>query len=472
MVLSIGSSSGPRVARAFGAAFGLVALWAFIDLAIQAPELIGSRGLSPIAETMARAESFLARPTIFWISSADGFIWAVLIAGMLVSAATIAGVAPRLGCAVIAVLYLSLASASGPFLAFQWDVLLIECAVLAALLPRDREAPIAHWLMRLLLFKLYFESGLAKLMSPLGDWIDGSAMTFYYETAPLPGPLAWHAHHLPETWHAFEGWLVLGLELGGAFLILGTRRARLAALFGFTGFQLINLATANYGFFVYLALALHLFLLDERDLERLASRIPTARWIDRWRRWRPSLPTFFSRRLLVGFAAIWIALSATEALVHFGGLPLPRVVRESYVWTRAFNVYFLFTAITRDRIEPALETFDGQRWTVHQLRHKPGDLDRRPPLIAPHQPRVDFRIWFYALGDPLRPPRFVRDLLVRACRDPAAIEPLFSAPLPEAPVAVRIARARYRFTSPEERERTGQWWKSQKLGPVLSIMCR
>lgn len=465
------SSSGPRVARAFGAAFGAVCLWAFIDLAVQAPQLIGSRGLAPIAETLGRGGSFLARPSLFWISSSDAFIAAVLTAGMVASVALIAGVLPRLASLAIAVLYLSLVSTSGPFLAFQWDVLLIECAVLAALLPADRAAPIAHWLLRLLLFKLYLESGIAKLMSPLGDWIDGSAMTFYYETAPLPGPLAWHAHHLSDTWHAFEGWLVLGLELGGAFLILGGRRARLAALVGFSGFQLINLATANYGFFVYLALALHLFLLDEGDLERLAARLPRIGALPR-PRLSLGIGAVAARRALVGFAALWLALSATEALAHFARAPVPTALRRSYAWTRAFNVYFLFTAITRERIEPALETFDGQRWRRHQLRHKPGALDRRPPLIAPHQPRVAFRIWFYALGDPLRPPRFVQALLARACRDPAVIEPLFVGPLPRAPVAVRIARARYHFTSPAERSRTGHWWRSEELAPVLAVRCR
>ena len=276
---SIPSASGPRVARFFGIGFGAVCLWAFVDLWIQAPELILAGGLEPIADLMKRlAEadaSVLDAPSLFWISSSDGFIHAVLGAGVLASVALIAGLFPRIAALAIAVLYLSLQSTSGAFLAFQWDVLLIECAVLAALLPRDRAAPIAHWLLRLLLFKLYFESGIAKMTSPLGDWFDGSAMSFYYETAPLPGPLAWYAHHLPDGWHAFESWLVLALEVGGALLIFGPRKARWVALVGFTGFQLVNLATANYGFFVYLALVLHVFLLDEADIERLGKRIPS-----------------------------------------------------------------------------------------------------------------------------------------------------------------------------------------------------
>jgi uncharacterized membrane protein YphA (DoxX/SURF4 family) len=477
----IPSSSGPRVARAFGIAFGAVCLWAFFDLLIQAPELVASRGLLPIAGELERLRAadagFFSAPSLFWISDADAFIYAVLIAGMLASVAVIAGVFPRIASALIAVLYLSLVNASGAFLAFQWDVMLIECAVLASLLPRDRPAAIAHWLLRLLLFKLYLESGIAKLSSPLGDWIDGSAMTFYYETSPLPGPLSWYAHHLADGWHAFEGWLVAGLELGGALLILGPRKARLAALIGFTGFQLVNLATSNYGFFVYLTLALHIFLLDERDVERLGARLGDRinSAVARWRELRPTLTLairpVFRRRLLAGFAALWLALSTAEALAHFAKAPLPAPLRDTYRWTRAFNVYYLFTAITRQRIEVALETFDGTEWTRHQLRHKPGALGERPPLVAPHQPRVAFRIWFYALGNPARPPRFVRNLVDRACRDPAAIEPLFAGPLPPSPQAVRLSRSRYRFTTPSERDETGKWWKSQELAPAAARGC-
>ena len=103
------------------------------------------------------------------------------------------------------------------FLGFQWDNLLLECGLLAAFLPARRPAVSMHFLFRALLFKLYFESGIAKWQSPLHDWQDGSAMTFYYETAPLPTALAWYAHHLPRWWHQFESRATLVLELGVPF---------------------------------------------------------------------------------------------------------------------------------------------------------------------------------------------------------------------------------------------------------------
>src|SRR4029078_10275262 len=163
----------------------------------------------------------------------------------------------------------------------QGDSLLLECSLLAAFLstsptsPTSRPAPAAHLLFRLLLFKLYFESRSAGWMSPLHDWHDGSAMTYYYETAPLPTWLAWRAHHLPVWWHACEGRATLVLELILPFGIFGPRPVRRFTAVAFTLFQIGNAATANYGFFCYLSVVLGVFLLDDADV--VAARAPLAR---------------------------------------------------------------------------------------------------------------------------------------------------------------------------------------------------
>src|SRR6185436_14557705 len=131
----------------------------------------------------------------------------------------------------------------------------------------------------------------------------GSAMTYYYETAPLPTWLAYYAHHLPAWWHHFESRATLVLELVIPFGIFGPRRLRLFAFVAFTLFQIANAATANYGFFCYLAVVLGVFLLDDADVERArahlaraARRLPEAarhlgaRVGDLWRRLpRPGL---------------------------------------------------------------------------------------------------------------------------------------------------------------------------------------
>ncbi len=262
----------------FARAFALVSIIAWLSLGSQVHVLIGSRGLLPITDLVELARrqpgvSWRDVPTLFWWFQSDAALSAGIAAGVALSLCALLGFARRICFALSAVLYLSYVTVARDFLFFQWDSLLIETSLLAAFLPTSRPAPVAHLLFRLLLFKLYFESGIAKWMSPVHDWHDGSAMTYYYETAPLPTWLAWRAHHLPVWWHHFESRATLVLELIVPFGIFGPRPLRRFAAVAFTLFQIGNAATSNYGFFCYLALVLSVFLLDDADIERARARI-------------------------------------------------------------------------------------------------------------------------------------------------------------------------------------------------------
>jgi hypothetical protein len=140
---------------------------------------------------------------------------------------------------------------------------------------------------------------------------------------------------------------------------------------------------------------------------------------------------------------------------------------------RLINTYHLFQAITRDRIEPEFQTSadGGQTWTAHDLRHKAGDPARAPDFVAPHQPRVDFQLWFYGLAFERREPAYVAMLVERMCNDPAAVGPLFRAALPEHPDAVRIVYWRYSFTTRAERRATGAWWRRETVGATRAVPC-
>ena len=481
------AGSGPRVARLYHGLLAGCALAAWASLAVQVHLLIGSRGLLPIAPVVASfaevEQTVWTRfPSFLLWGASDAAITAGVAAGIALSVLALCGVWPRVCFLLSAPLYLGYSVAGREFLSFQWDNLLIECLVLATFLPRDRSAPGAHWLQRLLLFKLYFESGIAKAQSHLGDWFDGSAMTFYYETAPLPAWPAWWLHHLPEAWHWIESWGALSLELFGALLILGPRRARLAALVAFTGFQLLNLATANYGFFVYLALALHVFLLDDTDVARLRAwlRLPRARRFEGIVRVlrRVTLPRAlrpFTRATAGTLIGLWIAASVVTGIAHFA--PSPAIAEPAADWMRVWrpfrvaNAYHLFGHITRERIEPELQAREDGAWRALDLPFKPGDPERPPPFVAPHQPRVDFRLWFYGLDFRRGAPQYVVTLLDRICHDPAAVASLFTDPPPAAPAAVRIAFWQYHFTTPEERAASGAWWRRELLGTSGAMAC-
>jgi hypothetical protein len=110
-------------------------------------------------------------------------------------------------------------------------------------------------------------------------------------------------------------------------------------------------------------------------------------------------------------------------------------------------------------------------WTAQELWHKPGDPRRRPDFVAPHQPRVDFQLWFYGLAFRRREPAYVSALVRRMCEDPVAVQPLFRAPLPSHPAAVRLVYWQYHFASRAEHRATGAWWTRQPLAASRAIPC-
>jgi len=472
-----GDEAGPRVARLLQQSLSLVLLCAWLSLLVQLRVLMGSHGLSPAAhwvEALSVAKiGFWAYPSWLRITGAsDTIMFAGVWLGIALALFGTAGKFVRVGLFLQAPLYLGLTLAGGTFFHFQWDQLFVESAVLVALLPRDRRSSLALFLVRALLFKLYFESGIAKAESHLGDWWNGSAMTHYYETAPLPASLAYWMHTLPRGWHHLESWVTLGLELGlPCLFFVPKRRIRLVAALALTGFQILNWATANYGFFVPLAVVLHLSLVGERDVARLGD----------WLRRRLRRPTYqpenaHPRRsvtvALGVFAAAWLSASTVEALDDFAGLTGPLMpVRRLYLPFQLFNTYHLFGHITIDRIEPELQTTDDDiTWTAHPLRYQPADP--RGPLqrASPHQPRVAFQMWFYGLA-PQRTPLWVRALVDHVCNEPATVESLFMAPLPPHPKAVRLVFWKSQFSTPDDRRATGMLWTRTLQDQTNPVIC-
>ena len=515
------SAPGPLVVRVFQKGFAVIWAFAWLSLGSQVLGLIGSRGLLPFAEALAvvpqgQSIRFADFPSLFLYWPGDGALRLGIVAGLLFAAAIFLDIWPRLFLLLSTLLYLSYAVACRAFLGFQWDNLLLEAGFVSLFLSTRAPSRLGPLLVRLLLFKLYFESGLAKWQSPLGDWRDGSAMTFYYETAPLPTPLAFFAHHASPAWHHFESWATLALELVGPFCLFGPRRARLVVFCFFTAFQGVDFLTANYGFFCLLAAWLGLLLLGERDIAwqieacRSAARRLARGWrmvSERFRRPEGRPRHAYARRLLrwrdrarnltstvvvlprrptqiVSFvvAAIWTALSFAEAWPLFAGEQansgvvhrLVAYVDPLLTRTQPFrltNAYHLFATVTRERWEPTLEVDEAGDGRFRELafHHKPGPLDRRPPFVAPHQPRVDFQLWFLGLGNRRREPAYLDRLLGALCDAPDDVAWLFTSPLPRHPASVRLTYWSTHFASGPW---PGPWWIRDKARPGPSLRCQ
>jgi uncharacterized membrane protein YphA (DoxX/SURF4 family) len=467
-----------RVRDLFLRLLGLVFLAAFLSLLVQVDVLWGRDGLLPAAPWLERlaaggAGGWLATPTLFRLSASDGALRAAAVAGALASLGLVLNLAPRAALLVAWLLYLSFVTIGRDFLSFQWDNLLLESAFFTLFVAprglRPGVAPAPHpagvFLLRWLLFRLHVESGAAKLLGGDPSWRDLTALASYYETAPLPTWLGWYAHQMPLAAHRLCGLFSLAVELGAGLLVFGPRRLRPAAFVVMAAMQVSIVLTANYGFFNYLSLALCVFVLDDGHLAALAARLGL--------RLAPAPPRRADATrtaLLAATAALLVAVSVVPFLPFLapGAARAPALapVRSVLAAWRSINAYHLFVHMTRVRNEPVIEgSADGTTWASYEFRYKPGDVDRAPPFVAPHQPRVDFLLWFLTLGGRTTAPYF-ETLLARLVEKPAAVAPLFARnPFPESgPAFVRVAYYRYRFTDAATRRRTGAWWHRDLLG--------
>jgi hypothetical protein len=456
---------------------GVVYVIAFASLRGQVRGLFGRRGIMPLApelEDLARQERrrtrWRALPTLLWLGASDRRMLRLCTAGQLSGLALAAGLVPRLSAAAALALYLSFVSVGEPFLAYQWDGLLLEAGWLAVLsAPSGRRlrwsrhdvAPhLSLMLLRLLVFRLHFESGMAKLRSGDRSWRDGTACFLHYETQPLATPVAPLLHRLPRRFHAASTAAVLALETVVPFLAFGPRRARRLAFAALEGLQAVIAATGNFAFFNLLTGALTLSLLGGRGGAR-----------PRWG--RPSRAAALQElgAELVG------AFQLSDLLRHLspGSRPpeaLAGLERRTAPW-HLTGSYGLFAVMTYQRLEIVIEgSADGRVFRPYELPHKPGEVRRAPRWIAPWQPRLDWQLWFAALA-PVPPPWFPR-LLQRLLEGAPEVVSLFAGnPFPEQPPRmVRALIYRYRLADAATRRATGAVWKRQLLGlyyPLVAL---
>jgi hypothetical protein len=452
---------------------GVVYLLAFLSLLTQLDVLLGSHGLLPAANVLAANRSFVELPTVFRIDCSDTTLHIGAIAGVVLSLGLAFGLAPRLCLVALWALYLSFVNVGGEFFAFQWDNLLLESAFTAlfvappGLRPRASPSPhpLAAFLVLWLVFRVHVESGAAKLL--LGDptWRDLTAMVSYYETAPLPTWLGWYAHQMPLWAHRGCALFVYLAELAVPVLIWSGPRVRAVAVLVMLAMQLAVLLTANYGFVNYLTIVLVLFVLDDRQLGWIAHRLgrPLAPR-------PPPRPSPGRHILLLAAASVVVLLSVLQFFPFVPGLeavnrasfPVRRLVGPFHV----VHAYHLFARMTLVRREVVIEgSDDGTNWRPYEFHYKPGLPERPPPLVAPHQPRVDFQLWFLLFGRRMSAPYF-ETLLARLRSSPRTVTSLFARdPFSDAPPGhVRVAVYRYRFTDAAARRATGAWWQRELQG--------
>ncbi len=454
----------------------LVYAAAFASLAVQIDGLAGPDGILPVRRMLEQAfadDGYAALwhlPTLFWLNGSALALQGAAVAGVVLALALALGRGPaRAILAALFVLYLSLYHAGQIFMSFQWDYLLLESGFLAILLA-GTPTRLAVWLVHWLLFRLRFESGYFKLASGDPSWRDFSALDHYFETQPLPHVGSWYAHQLPHWIHATGVGFTFFAELIVPFFMFLPRPFRITAAAITVLAQLLIIATSNHNFINLLTIVLCLFLLDDR----IVARVVPGR-VGRPREGGAARAGPILKLATAAAATLLVALSLDVVLVSQVRRPLPPPLAGFAQIAQASGLgglFHLFPTMQTERQELRIEgSADGVTWLRYEFRYKPDVPDRAPPFVVPHQPRLDWMMWFL-------PPQWIDTgywftPFLQALREnrPAVTHLLARNPFEGGapPRQLRVLAYRYRFTTAEQRARTGNWWNAEYLGEYPDV---
>jgi lipase maturation factor 1 len=478
-------------------ALGAVYFSAFFSLVFQIRGLMGPAGILPVADylqavaqSLANWQRFWYAPTLLWFASGPLMLSALCWAGIVASLLLVLNLWPRGMLVICFVCFLSFVSAAQDFSGYQSDGMLLEAGFISCFFAPPGLHPgwggthpasrASLFLLEWEWFRIYFESGVVKLLSGDPEWRNFTAMDEYYQNGPLPTWIGWYVQHLPHWFHAATAYATLSLELGLVWMLFLPRRWRTACFFIVTPWQIGVILTANYTFLNYLVLAMGVLLLDDRfvlnTLPRKCKSWFTAATSSRrvastprLNGWNEKLQRSWAAAKLSTSAVLlaWVFSATTTELVWmFAKVPLPASPVVALEPFRIANRYGLFAMMTRGRYEIEFQgSRDGQKWVAYPFRYKPQELNQRPEIYAPYQPRFDWNLWFASLGSwreyPIVPNTAVcllsndKDVLALFAGNPFSQQP---------PRQIRIVLWQYWFTTMKEKRISRMWWRKQWLG--------
>lgn len=445
-------------------------LIAFVSAINQFPVLLGEHGLMPVPRFVARIR-FRQSPSVFHWKYSDRMLLSIAWAGTALAASVLIGL-PQLGPPWVPMLaflllwaaYLSIVNVGQTFYSFGWESLLLEAGFVVAFLGSNEVAPPLTVIvfLRWLVFRLEFGAGLIKIRGGR-EWRDLTALYYHHETQPMPNPASWFVHHLPKWFHRGE---VLGNHFAQLvvpfFLFAPAPVASVAAAIVILT-QLWLVLTGNFAWLNWITIVLAFAAVDDNAFRLLLAMLPNGRPT-------PEAPLWF----------MVVVLAVTAFLVALSYQPARNLFSRHQLMNASFNRYHLvnaygaFGTVTKERFEVVVEGSDTAEpgdeagWLAYEFRGKPGDPARMPRQFAPYHLRLDWLMWFLALGSP--DTRWFETLIVRLLEgDRRTLRMLRANPFPENPPRWLRARVyRYRFSTPAERRATGDWWVRSEVGLLLA----
>ncbi|HXO05102.1 MAG TPA: lipase maturation factor family protein [Candidatus Sulfotelmatobacter sp.] len=491
-------------------ALGLIYFSAFYSLLFQIKGLIGPNGILPAADYLKAvaatlpAQKFWFAPTLFWFNAGDRALMAICWLGVIASILLVLNIWPRASLVICFICFLSFICSAQDFSSYQSDGMLLEAGFLAlffsppGFLPGlGRANPPSRaslFLLQWEWFRIYFESGVAKIGSGDIAWRNFTAMDDYYQNGPLPTWIGWYVQQLPHWFHASTVFYTLATELVLVWMLFLPRRFRILCFCIVTPFEISIILTANYAFLNYLVLLLGFLLLDDRVIEWLIPRSIRDR-IEaltslKFRKapapieapeneiarvtWRERFTPL--RRTIAAACLAFIFYCATAQLIWMlaPSAPLPQSPLRALEPFRIANRYGLFAVMTHGRYEIEFQgSQDGKIWTPYPFRYKPQDIHEAPGIYAPYQPRFEWNLWFASLG-PWRESRFVVWTEERLIKNDEDVLELFAKnPFAGAPPRqVRSVIYQYWFTDLRTKRATGNWWRRELLGEYAPALAR
>jgi hypothetical protein len=446
----------------------LLYLIAFINAVNQFKPLLGEHGLLPVPLWIKQIP-FRASPSLFYLAPRDWAITAAAWLGIFLSCLALAGIPERFSTPIsmgvwglLWLLYISFVNVGQTFYGFGWESILLEAGFYTIFLGSRTVAPqwVTILMLRWLCFRVMFGAGLIKLR---GDpcWRDMSCLNYHYETQPMPNPLSWYFHWAPQWTHQGGVWVNHIAELIAPFgYFLPQPIASIAGIVTIV-FQSLIMASGNLSWLNLLTIVLAIPTLDNRFFQLF---LPIA---------TPELHAPApAHKIALGLLAVLVAGLSVRPIANM--LSRSQIMNTSFNPLHLVGTYGAFGSITKTRYEVVVEgTTDefptpATKWREYEFRGKPNDTGRIPPQVAPYHLRLDWLMWFAAMGDYSQHPWFVHFMGKLLEGDRATVSLLRSNPFPDhPPKLVRARMYRYQFTTPEERRKTGQWWKREYVAPYF-----
>lgn len=441
----------------------LIFFFAFASMAVQIKGLIGADGILPLVNRLALIDQFYSdqkfssMPTVFWFNASDFSLELVCYLGMGAASLLLLNLLTQTSLVVCYVLYLSIVEAGQEFTHFQWDVLLLEVGFLAIFLSWG--SGIIILLFRWLLARFMFIGGVVKIASGDPSWANLTALNFHYETQPIPTPAAYYFHHLPAWVNKIGVGSVFFIELVLPFFIFMPRRFRLFSCYAFIFLQSTIILTGNYTFFNLLTILLCLFLLEDKDLAKLLPNSLTSSLQQKTKK-----PGHIATIAAGLWASIVMIICGSQIWLYYVNMPTYNGIKYLHRTTSSYslvNNYGPFAVMTTTRNEIIIQgSNDNQHWFDYEFKYKPGDQKGKLSWIIPHQPRLDWQMWFAALSVAKKDSWFDRFLIKLLEGSPNVLSLLAKNPFPNhPPLYVRAISYKYRFSSLQQRELQGIIWQ-------------